>query len=255
MARSRVPWSSSGSRRRPTRWSPRWAVAPDGKTADIVNGAKTVPMQTATRETRRAANWRPARWAICTRRRCSRCSKTLRARRHLHVERRDPAVAQPVPPDRSAVRRAGDMQAHGNAGGALGPPHIFAVADRAYALLRQGVAAQALVVNGESGAGKTESCRQLMRYISRASSAALARRPATAATAASPRSPGDGRGDRQRRAVHAAGLVRPGPSERERSATTRRAWQADVAPLLAERTLLGSRIQTRLIEKSRLCAG
>ena len=49
------------------------------------------------------------------------------------------------------------------------PPHIFSVADLAYKQVR-GTSKQALVVNGESGAGKTEACRQLMRYIAFASS-------------------------------------------------------------------------------------
>ena len=50
------------------------------------------------------------------------------------------------------------------------PPHVFALAERAWRrLLREGTSKQAFVVNGESGAGKTEACRQLMRYIAEAS--------------------------------------------------------------------------------------
>jgi hypothetical protein len=54
------------------------------------------------------------------------------------------------------------------------PPHIFSVADLAYRQLLVNTK-QVLVVNGESGAGKTEACRQLLRYIACASSAARLR--------------------------------------------------------------------------------
>ena len=50
------------------------------------------------------------------------------------------------------------------------PPHIFALAERAWRQLKsEANSSQAFVVNGESGAGKTEACRQLMRYIAEAS--------------------------------------------------------------------------------------
>ena len=56
------------------------------------------------------------------------------------------------------------------------PPHIFSVADLAYQQLGSTGIAQVLVVNGESGAGKTEACRQLMHYIACASSETRRRR-------------------------------------------------------------------------------
>jgi hypothetical protein len=53
------------------------------------------------------------------------------------------------------------------------PPHIFAIAERAWRrLVDEPTCVQAFVVNGESGAGKTEACRQLMRYIAEASAEA-----------------------------------------------------------------------------------
>ncbi|EOD15095.1 hypothetical protein EMIHUDRAFT_431051 [Emiliania huxleyi CCMP1516] len=48
-------------------------------------------------------------------------------------------------------------------------PHIFAVAERAWRSATSAGADVAIIVNGESGAGKTEACRQVLRYVSRCS--------------------------------------------------------------------------------------
>ncbi|KAF9624147.1 hypothetical protein IFM89_008085 [Coptis chinensis] len=44
-------------------------------------------------------------------------------------------------------------------------PHPFAVADAAYRLMMNGGTSQSILVSGESGAGKTESTKMLMRYL------------------------------------------------------------------------------------------
>ncbi|KAG9154979.1 hypothetical protein Leryth_012167, partial [Lithospermum erythrorhizon] len=44
-------------------------------------------------------------------------------------------------------------------------PHPFAVADAAYRLMINDGISQSILVSGESGAGKTESTKQLMRYL------------------------------------------------------------------------------------------
>ncbi|WMV31941.1 hypothetical protein MTR67_025326, partial [Solanum verrucosum] len=44
-------------------------------------------------------------------------------------------------------------------------PHPFAVADAAYRLMINEGVSQSILVSGESGAGKTESTKQLMRYL------------------------------------------------------------------------------------------
>lgn len=48
--------------------------------------------------------------------------------------------------------------------GAL-PPHIFAIADKAYCEMRRLKQSQSIVVSGESGAGKTESQKAILRYL------------------------------------------------------------------------------------------
>lgn len=44
-------------------------------------------------------------------------------------------------------------------------PHVFAVADAAYRLMINESVSQSILVSGESGAGKTESTKMLMRYL------------------------------------------------------------------------------------------
>jgi len=45
------------------------------------------------------------------------------------------------------------------------PPHIFAVADAAYQALLHQRQNQAIVISGESGAGKTESANLLLKQL------------------------------------------------------------------------------------------
>ncbi|CEO94284.1 hypothetical protein PBRA_000069 [Plasmodiophora brassicae] len=49
------------------------------------------------------------------------------------------------------------------------PPHTFRVAEECFQLLTTYGNNQSLIVSGESGAGKTESAKQLMRYLARRS--------------------------------------------------------------------------------------
>ena len=45
------------------------------------------------------------------------------------------------------------------------PPHVFAVAERAYVRLRRAGKSQVVVMSGESGAGKTETAKHTMLYL------------------------------------------------------------------------------------------
>lgn len=45
------------------------------------------------------------------------------------------------------------------------PPHVFAVADKAFRDMKVLKQSQSIIVSGESGAGKTESTKHLLRYL------------------------------------------------------------------------------------------
>ena len=45
------------------------------------------------------------------------------------------------------------------------PPHVFAIADEAFKLMKKNQTSQSIIVSGESGAGKTVSAKYIMRYF------------------------------------------------------------------------------------------
>ena len=45
------------------------------------------------------------------------------------------------------------------------PPHVYALANRAFQSMRASGKSQSMVVSGESGAGKTETCKHIMRFM------------------------------------------------------------------------------------------
>jgi myosin heavy subunit len=45
------------------------------------------------------------------------------------------------------------------------PPHIYALSERAYQTLFTSNTSQSIIISGESGAGKTESIKHILRYI------------------------------------------------------------------------------------------
>ena len=71
------------------------------------------------------------------------------------------------------------------------PPHIYEVAGRAFHRMREG-ACQAVVINGESGAGKTETTKLLLEYLSEV---AVATAAGTSIGSSPVTSPSQGLGD------------------------------------------------------------
>lgn len=58
-------------------------------------------------------------------------------------------------------------------------PHVFATAELAYTHMASNAQSQSLLVAGESGAGKTETNKQLLNYLIWRAGAAAAKPPIT----------------------------------------------------------------------------
>ncbi len=87
-----------------------------------------------------------------------------------------------------AYQRASDAAADSISadGGPASAPHVFEIAATAFRDLLARGRSQSVVINGESGAGKTESCKLILRYLTHASSATSATATSSAAGGAAP---------------------------------------------------------------------
>jgi hypothetical protein len=66
------------------------------------------------------------------------------------------------------------------------PPHIFRIAEDAHSTLVRLQQSVSVIVSGESGAGKTEACRQLLNYLTRASNGIAKSKVSTINSSGSP---------------------------------------------------------------------
>ena len=129
------------------------------------------------------------------------------------------------------------------------PPHVFALAERAWRrLLAEPHSQQTFIVNGESGAGKTEACRQLMRYIADAS---LSRR--RSASIASGEPPGALHATLEESMLQTSRVLEAfGNAKTIRNRNSSRFGKLTWLDFSVERALMGTQIQVSLLEKSRL---
>ena len=126
------------------------------------------------------------------------------------------------------------------------PPHVFAVAARAYAEMTSKGKDQALVVGGESGAGKTETTKIAMRYL--------------AGVAGTGRAASSGDGSRAGVGVEER-ILRTNPilesfgnAKTERNDNSSRFGKLIDIDFGVDGAMIGARIRTYLLEKSRVVA-
>ena len=122
-------------------------------------------------------------------------------------------------------------------------PHVFAVAAEAYREMRSKGKDQALVVGGESGAGKTETTKIAMRYLASVGGGSGRRRQ-----------PGDSSSVETRILQTNPILESFGNAKTERNDNSSRFGKLIDIDFDTSGSMRGARIQTYLLEKSRVVA-
>ena len=125
-------------------------------------------------------------------------------------------------------------------------PHVFAVAAEAYREMRSKGKDQALVVGGESGAGKTETTKIAMRYLASVGGGSERRRG---------HGQGDSRSSVETRILQTNPILESfGNAKTERNDNSSRFGKLIDIDFDTAGAMRGARIQTYLLEKSRVVA-
>ncbi|RDD45946.1 Unconventional myosin-VI [Trichoplax sp. H2] len=114
------------------------------------------------------------------------------------------------------------------------PPHIYSIADKAYRDMRISKQSQSIIVSGESGAGKTESTKYIIRYLTE--------------------SWGQGAGTIEQRIVEANPLLEAfGNAKTVRNDNSSRFGKFVEIHFDSQSSVVGGFISHYLLEKSRIC--
>ena len=146
-------------------------------------------------------------------------------------------------------RRDGLLTAQGMQSNAVLEPHVFAIADRSYRqMMRDERKSQSILISGESGAGKTESTKIVMLYLT-----TLGAGNVNAAAAATSSSGDDNDESVMQRVLQSNPVLEAfGNARTLRNDNSSRFGKFIELGFSRAGTLMGAKVQTYLLEKVRL---
>ncbi|KIY64820.1 hypothetical protein CYLTODRAFT_432472 [Cylindrobasidium torrendii FP15055 ss-10] len=116
-------------------------------------------------------------------------------------------------------------------------PHLFSIAEETYTAMRQTRRSQTVIISGESGAGKTESAKYIMRYLA----------------SVSERASGGGASTVERRILATNPILEAfGNAKTMRNDNSSRFGKYIQILFDESHTIVGARIQTYLLERARI---
>nr|GAT61283.1 myosin 5 [Mycena chlorophos] len=134
-----------------------------------------------------------------------------------------------------AGRRRGELE-----------PHLFAIAEDAYTAMRRDGEGQTIIVSGESGAGKTESAKFIMRYLASVN-------PPDAGTKAKAKSSLDDSSEIERQILATNPILEAfGNAKTTRNDNSSRFGKYIQILFDGKQEIVGARIRTYLLERSRI---